>query len=938
MSKALELFVRSMFRAVVVSVTLALTTVSYAQTEVRFTRGDVDANGAFEVTDAIVVLQYLFLGEQEIGCLDAADTNDTGTVEITDPIVLLNHLFLGLEPPFPPYPDCGLDPTPDDLGCEAFLPCLPDDGDSGLDARPSAAECPVLERPASTASFTARRVFPNLPLVGIVGIYQLPGDDTTWFAVRKTGFIYSWSNDDAVRTRRTLLDMSARVVNVPEGGLTSMAFDPQFSTTGRVYLFYTTPDPLTVRVSRFVSRDQGLSIDPASEEILISQEQASEYHHGGTLAFGPDGYLYIGLGESGDKPASQDTSMLLGSMLRIDVSGATGYTSPAGNPFAAGGGRPEIYAWGIRQPWRWSFDRATGDLWCADVGDVLWEEVNRVELGKNYGWPIREGRHCFRSETCDTTGLTDPVVEYSHDEGNAVIGGYVYRGSTIPELEGIYVYGDWGRGKVWGIYRDGNGLPESRLLFENDFRIQSFAEGNDGEVYILEGTKIFRLEKAEQSGGPQFPGKLSETGYVDRLNPREPAACMIPYEVNVPFWSDGAEKERWLTVPDGQSIHVGDDGDWEFPAGTVFMKSFHLGGKLIETRLLMRHEDGDWAGYSYEWDDAESDATLLSGEKAKDFGGVTWTYPSRSQCLQCHTAAAGRVLGLETWQMNRSILYPATGRTANQLATFEHVGLFDVPLGAKPEDLPVLPDPADEKTPLEERARSYLHANCSHCHRPGGNARGDADLRFDTPFDEAGICNVGPSGEDLGVPGSRLLAPGDPALSILSLRMHAADSTRMPPLGRNVVDDAGAALIDAWIQSIASCSADNAVILDNGEPGTFRVGNWGPSSAPNPYGPDSLYNRDADTTYNYDVVLPAEGTYEVDLWWTEWPSRISAVPVDITHATGTERVFVNQLENGGKWNSVGRWTFIRSARVTIHSLGGGSTCADAVRFLPATGP
>ena len=142
---------------------------------------------------------------------------------------------------------------------------------------------------------------------------------------------------------------------------------------------------------------------------------------------------------------------------------------------------------------------------------------------------------CADEPCVQVSGLTDPVVEYSHDEGNAVIGGYVYRGSATPELEGIYVYGDWGRGKVWGIYRDGSGLPESRLLFENDFRIQSFAEGNDGEVYILEGTMIFRLENAEQSGGPQFPGKLSETGYVDRLNPREPAACMIPYEVNVPF-------------------------------------------------------------------------------------------------------------------------------------------------------------------------------------------------------------------------------------------------------------------------------------------------------------------------------------------------------------------------------------------------------------------
>jgi uncharacterized repeat protein (TIGR03806 family) len=677
----------------------------------------------------------------------------------------------------------------------------------GLDARPSAADCPVLERPASDASFIARRVFPNLSIVGILGLYQMPGDDTRWFALRKTGFVYSWANDDAVRTRRTVLDISARVVNVPEGGLTSLAFDPDFSRNGRVYLFYTTPNPLTVRVSRFVSPDGGLTIDPDSEEILISLEQASEFHHGGTLAFGPDGFLYIGLGESGDKSASQDTDTLLGSMLRIDVSGDTGYTSPAGNPFSRGGGRPEIYAWGLRQPWRWSFDRATGDLWCGDVGDVLWEEVNRVELGKNYGWPIRDGRHCFRSATCDTIGLTDPVVEYSHEEGNAVIGGYVYRGSAIPELEGIYVYGDWSRGKVWGLYRDGNNLPDPRLLLENDFRIQSFAEGNDGEIYMLEGTKIFRLEKAPPpAGGDSFPEKLSDTGYVDSADPTEPAACMIPYDLNVPFWSDGAEKDRWLMVPDGQSIHVGASGDWEFPVGTVFMKRFSLGGKIIETRLLMRHEDGEWAGYSYEWDAAETEATLLPGEKAKAIGGVTWTYPSRSQCLQCHTAAAGRVLGLETWQMNRSIRYPSTGRTANQLATFEHVGLFDAPLGADPEDLPVLPDPEDESESLEDRARSYLHANCSHCHRPGGNARGNADFRFDTPFEDMNVCEV-ESDNDLGVSGALLLVPGEPPMSIMSLRMHATDTNRMPPIGRNVVDEPNLDVIDAWIESLTSCDA-----------------------------------------------------------------------------------------------------------------------------------
>jgi mono/diheme cytochrome c family protein len=289
--------------------------------------------------------------------------------------------------------------------------------------------------------------------------------------------------------------------------------------------------------------------------------------------------------------------------------------------------------------------------------------------------------------------------------------------------------------------------------------------------------------------------------------------------------------------------------------------------------------------------------------------------------------------------MNRSQLYPSTGRTANQLVTLEHIGFFAAPLGARPEELPVLPDPKDPAQPLEARARAYLHANCSHCHRPEGGAIGLTDFRFGTLYEEMGICNIGPSAGDLGVPGARLLVPGNPQTSLLSLRMHAADGNRMPPIARNVVDAAGVELIDAWITSLTSCVADDSIIVDNDEPGTHHIGNWGPSAAPNPYGASSVYSRNEDTSYTYDVTLPAAGTYDVYLWWTQWASRITAVPIDISHAAGTETITVNQQINGGRWNLAGRWSFGTTATVTIRSLGGGgSTCADAVRFVPRPAP
>ena len=287
-----------------------------------------------------------------------------------------------------------------------------------------------------------------------------------------------------------------------EEGLLGMALEPKFQR--RLYVYYSAANPRRSVVSRFTVSSHNTSVDPDSEMVILEVEQPYANHNGGQLAFGPDGYLYIGLGDggaAGDPLGNgQNTSTLLGSILRIDVSQATvdhPYTIPPDNPFIAdGGGRGEIWAYGLRNPWRFSFDRDTGELWAGDVGQNRWEEIDLISLGANYGWNVLEGSHCFRtSDGCEREGTVPPVWEYSLDgKPCSVIGGYVYRGSTIRWLNGVYVYGDFCSGKVFGLRYVNGAVMEHQQLLDTGLRIMSFAEDNDGELYLLtQQSGIYRL-------------------------------------------------------------------------------------------------------------------------------------------------------------------------------------------------------------------------------------------------------------------------------------------------------------------------------------------------------------------------------------------------------------------------------------------------------------
>jgi uncharacterized repeat protein (TIGR03806 family) len=300
-----------------------------------------------------------------------------------------------------------------------------------------------------------------------------------------------------------------------------------------------------------------------------------------------------------------------------------------------------------------------------------------------------------------------------------------------------------------------------------------------------------------------MPQQLSQTGCISTATPGAPmSSSTIPYTINAPFWSDGATKERAIGLPNGLNIAVPTSGDWEPPNGTVLVKHFRLANQLVETRLFMRHTDGVWAGYTYQWNQAQTDATRVIGGGTATVGGQTWIFPSEAQCMQCHTQAAGFSLGLETAQLNRDHTYPQTGRTANQITTLNAISVLSPPIAPNP---PAYADPADTTRSLNDRARSYLHTNCANCHRPGGLTPTALDLRHDIALSQTGACDVVPTTGTLGIANARIIAPGDDARSVLYARMSARDANAMPPLASNVVDAAGVQLIGAWIDSLTSC-------------------------------------------------------------------------------------------------------------------------------------
>jgi uncharacterized repeat protein (TIGR03806 family) len=468
--------------------------------------------------------------------------------------------------------------------------------------------------------------------------------------------------------------------------------------------------------------------------------------------------------------------------------------------------------------------------------------VYRIEKGGNYGWSIMEGTHPFRPERKKgPTPILKPIVEHDHASFRSLTGGYVYRGTRLKDLTGMYVYGDYDTGRVWAFRHDGKKVSEHGQLLGSSIRIVAFGEDNNGELFLVDwmGGQIHRLVKAPPvKEKTVFPRKLSETGLFTSTRDLRPAAGLIPYSVNAQLYSDNASKERYLAIPGLGQIEFdtveypqpspGAPRGWRFPNGTVAVKTFFLEmekgnpatRRRLETRILHfeklagNEEVGDqyWRGYTYLWNDDQTDAELV------DTGGLDRTYtikdarapggsrqqryhfPSRTECTLCHTMPAKFVLGLNTHQLNKEHNYGWV--QANQLATWEQLGLFTKPLPAAPEKLPRLVDYDDPKQKLDARARSYLQGNCAHCHIKWGGGNADFQLLFTLKLADMGIAGVRPAHGDFGIKDPKLLKPGRPQESLIYHRMTLTGLGRMPHVGSSVVDERGVKLIHDWIEGL----------------------------------------------------------------------------------------------------------------------------------------
>ncbi|MBX3246718.1 MAG: PQQ-dependent sugar dehydrogenase [Myxococcales bacterium] len=675
-----------------------------------------------------------------------------------------------------------------------------------LERRPTNTSCVAPPRPSGGARLRLEPVFSSVRPSRAVAMLEVEAD--RFLLAEQAGRLSVF--DRAGGPARLFADLTDRVdASEYEGGLLGVALHPDFARNRWVFVSYTArvAGRLTSRVSRFEASTSGDRLLTASERVVLEVAQPAANHNGGHVAFGPDGMLYVALGDGGgaNDPfrTSQDLGSLLGKILRLDV-GRIPYAIPADNPFrGVSGARAEIWAYGLRNPWRFSFDRATGALYAGDVGQDEREEINLIVRGGNYGWSLREGTRCLRAG-CERDGLIDPVVEYGRDAGISVTGGYVYRGAEISWLAGRYVFGDFGSGNVWALDEDARSgtARMERVADGSGVSIVSFAEDRRGELYVLGWApsqgRIYRLV-ADRSPTVDLPERLSATGCVDPARPWLPASGLIPYDVAAPLYSDDADKARWIALPEGTRIATRPDGSLELPIGAVLVKQFARAGRLLETRLLVRHDDGEWAGYTYVWNEAQTDATLARG--ATRIPAADWDVPSRGDCLRCHTEAAGRVLGFRLPQLAREV------GGADQIDTFARIGLFDRRDVRAPF---ALPDPFDaDAAPLDARARAYLDVNCGSCHLPGGPGRGAFDLRFETPYEAQGLCDARPALGDRGLRDARLVAPGAPERSVLAHRMRGRGEGQMPPLGTTRRHDAGTELVDAWIRSQRGCEGSD---------------------------------------------------------------------------------------------------------------------------------
>ncbi len=678
---------------------------------------------------------------------------------------------------------------------------------------------------------------------------------------------------------------------------------PEFEKNGFLYVGangkFGKEQPHKTRITRFETARTG-KFEIVKESARTIIEWDSNGHNGGAMCFGNDGMMYItsgdGTSDSDLNLAGQDTTRLLAKVLRLNVDqpeAGKAYSVPNDNPWI---GRkdfvPEAFAMGLRNPWRISCDKATGNIWVGNNGQDLWETVYLLGKGDNYGWSVVEGTHPFYADRkSGPKPFAPPAAEHHHVEARSLTGGVAYHGKRFPEIAGHYIYGDYATGKIWAIAPPEKGakLPlKPREIADTPHQITAFAIDHDGELLILDHlTGIHKLEPNPMAGKRgTFPVKLSQSGFFISVQNYKLRAAIIPYEVNSPFWSDGAFKTRHFFLPDIKDPNTKDpntkdndgklvpqfvthsaSGPWNFPDGAVLIKSFALelqpgqesSRRWIETRFMVK-EENEWTGYTYAWDADGRDATLVeTGGKNKEFEIVkenkkdiqTWRYPSRAECMVCHSRASGFVLGLCDIQLNREVV--RDGEKINQIAWIESRGRVVQSLGtaridqlrergkqlgikdgqleawvalrtpeggfpsqsaildSDPSKFDRLANPIDPKDgSIEKRVRSYLHVNCSPCHVEAGGGNSKIRLDLGATLAQMNLLENKPGHHSFGLKDAQLVAPGAPQRSVLWHRIQTIGEGKMPPVGRNVTDPEGAKLVEEWIRSLPVPKAASA--------------------------------------------------------------------------------------------------------------------------------
>jgi putative heme-binding domain-containing protein len=751
------------------------------------------------------------------------------------------------------------------------------EGPHGIAARTPWTTSRITGSPDPPPPYRIERAFPKLTFVNPLLLTNAPGSNR-FFVAEHAGKIWSFPIEQDCAKADLFLDPNKELHSWDPAGkvkgvdtVYGLAFHPQFAQNRTCYVCYALHSkkpgeqlPDGSRVSRFrVTDTDPPRIDPKSEKVLITWLAGG--HNGGDLHFGNDGFLYISTGDGANPnppdalDTGQDISDLLSSILRIDVDHEDkdkAYAVPPDNPFVkTPNARPEVWAYGFRNPWRMSFDRPTGELWVGDVGWELWEMIYRVQRGGNYGWSVMEGPQPVRTEARrGPTPILPPALSFPHTEAASITGGYVYRGKKLKDLVGAYVCGDWVTRKLWATRFDGDKVVWHKEIAQGTQRVVAFGVDNDYELYFVNYNDIGTLHRlipneAAQQPQADFPKKLSDTGLFSSVKDHVPAPGVVPFSVNAEQWADHATAERFVALPGNSTAQMYDSpvpipegffsGQVFFPKDGVLARTVSLemergnprSRRRLETQIL--HFDGTaWHGYTYQWNDEQTDAalvpaagldrsfTVVDGQAPGGKRKQTWHFPSRTECMTCHNPWAGHALAFTLPQLNKEHAYGDV--TDNQVRALHHVGLIALlhrdedaaetkPLAEAPAVK--LTDPHNTAADINERARSYLHVNCSHCHQFGAGGTADFDLRFDKALDETKALEVRPTQGTFEIPGAQILAPGDPSRSVLYYRISKLGRGRMPHIGSEVIDERGVRLLHDWIRQLP-LHKDERALLD----------------------------------------------------------------------------------------------------------------------------